>query len=121
MGRFLVLVTNLELRFYRTGKDNRPMTIVKKRLFNTSEELFTADESGAIEICPYRLESTQPMGDGAFLDPDISKAKLDVSKAANTQPASKVGSILDGIAGKWVGILVLVLLAWAMIGTYVVQ
>lgn len=118
MGRFLVVSTNLEYRFYRVGKDNRPMTVVKKRLYNTSEELYTADEAGSMEICPYPLESTQPMGDGSFLDPDITKAKLDVAKGANTQPTSKVGSILDNIAGKWVGILVLVLLGWAFIGSY---
>lgn len=39
MARFLVVSTNLEYRFYRVGKDNRPMTVVKKRLYNTSEDL----------------------------------------------------------------------------------
>ena len=120
MGRFLVVSTNLEYRFYRVGKDNRPMTVVKKRLYNTSEDLYTADEAGSMEICPYPLEGTQPMGDGKFLDPDITKAILDVAKGANTQPTSKVGSILDKISGKWVGLLVLVLLGWAMIGSLVV-
>lgn len=116
MGRFLVISTNLEYRFYRLGKDNRPQTVVKKRLYNTSEELFTADAEGALEICPYPLEGTQPMGSGEFVDPDVTKAKLDVAKAANTQTTSKVGGILDGIGKYWVGLLVAVMLVWGVAG-----
>ena len=116
MGRFLVTETLTELRFYRIGKENRPMTVVRQRLYNTSEELFTADVEGSIEICPYDLEGTQPKGDGAFLDPDVTKAKLDISKAANTQTSTKVGGILDKILSKGLGILVIAIIAWGLIG-----
>lgn len=116
MARFLVTETLTELRFYRIGKDNRPMTVVRQRLYNTSEELFTADVEGSVEICPYDLEGTQPKGSGEYLDPDVTKAKLDISKAANTQTSARVGGLIDKVLSKGIGLLVIGIIAWGLIG-----
>lgn len=116
MARHLLIITKSELTFYRVGKGLRPLTVVKKRLFNTSENLMIADTEGRIEMVAYDLEGTQPYGRGDRLEPDLSMAYIDSAKEAHAAPAAKLGGkILNSIGRLFVPVIVVMLIGYALI------
>lgn len=116
MARHLLIMTKTELTFYRVGKGLRPLTVVKRRLFNTSEDLMVADTEGRIEMVAYDLEGTQPYGRGERLEPDLSMAYIDSAKEAYAAPTNKLGGkILNNIGRAFVPVIVVLLVGYALI------
>lgn len=110
MSRSLLIVTKTEIKRYTLGKDTRPMTTVRKRLYRTDERLMLHNVAGEDEIIIYDVDSTQPYGSGKeYLDPDETMDLIDIGKRARTKNVSH----LSGARPEWiiygiVGILVVV-------------
>jgi hypothetical protein len=94
MSRSLLIVTKTEIKRYTLGKDTRPMTTVRKRLYRTDERLMLHNVAGEDEIIIYDVDSTQPYGSGKeYLDPDETMDLIDIGKRARTKNVSHLSGI----------------------------
>ena len=109
--RYLVIKQKQSIRFYKITKNQRPLTIVKNRIFRTDEKLMVPDNSGNFEMIAYDIDSTQPYNAfERFLDPDITKLYIDSMKLARNKPVnldSSFDMIFKIVIGGIVGLVIL--------------
>lgn len=117
MARQVAIMTKTDVHFYRVGRDARPLTTIRKRLYDTSESNMVVDSAGSMELVLYDLDGTQPYGSGKRLDPDITMALIDSAKESGEKPTAK-------ISGKWLNTLSKnfgVIIAAVMIGYFILS
>lgn len=90
MPRYLVIRTKTELNFLKLGKNTRPLTMWKQRLFRTDERLMVPERSGKREFVMYDIDGTQPYGSGELLNPDETMALIDVAKTNKGKSVTKL-------------------------------
>ena len=101
MTRDLYIRTKSEVRRYPLGKNTRPLTVVRRRLFRTDDSLMISDRERDHQFVMYDIESTQPCF-GPLVSPDLTMAYTDIAKqAGKNQAVSKLG-FLSTINPLWV-------------------
>lgn len=96
MSRSLLIVTKGEIKRYVLGKDVRPMTRVRRRLYRTDEYLMIRNIIGEDEYVMYDIDSTQPYGnEKEYLDPDETMNYIAISKGSKTKNVKTLGAISD--------------------------
>lgn len=96
MSRSLLIVTKGEIKRYVLGKDVRPMTRVRRRLFRTDEHLMIRNIAGDDEYIIYDVDSTQPYGnEREYLDPDETMNYIAISKGSKTKNVRTLGALSD--------------------------
>ena len=82
-----ILTANI-LRFYRLKKTYKPIAEVNSRTYRIDDGLFIPQSDAPNAIMIYRMDSTQPLGYGEFLDPDMTKIYIDSMKRTNKKATS---------------------------------
>lgn len=118
MAKQMIIIDGKVAKSYRLGKNNRPMTTVKHRLFRTDDELFFKQQDSEDSIIIYHLDSTQPYTDNEdnYLDPDKTMALIDIGRATYGKNMGFVDKItgMDGM--KWVYIAVAFIIVLGALG-----
>lgn len=115
MTRLLGTMNKQSVRFYKVGRKNRPFAIVDKKLYYIPEDRFIADIGGEYEFILYDYDGTQPYGFPEYLDPDLTKVYLDHAKQSGGK-ASRLGGLADIKMNTILGIGVVILIAYGIIG-----
>ena len=80
MRKYLAIIEGRSIKKYNLSKIISPMTVVRKHLYRTDEQLFHLEKGGGDAIEFVDLESTQAYGDGmTYSDPDETIAVLDTA------------------------------------------
>lgn len=94
MSRSLIIVTKTDVKRYVLGKDTRPLTRVRRRLYRTDERLMLKNVAGDDEVVIYDVDSTQPYGnEDEYLDPDETMCMIDIGKKSRNKNVSTLGSL----------------------------
>lgn len=115
MARLLGTINKQSVKFYKVGRKNGPFAIVDKKLYYTPEDRFIADISGEYEFILYDDNGTQTYGFPEYLDPDLTKVYLDHAKQSGGK-ASKLGGLANIKTNTIIGIVIVILLAYGLIG-----
>lgn len=101
MTRDIYIRTKSEVRRYVLGKNARPLTVIRKRLYRTDDELMVSDMASSHQFVMYDIDNTQPYYTG-LVSPDLTMAYIDIAKqAGKNQAVSKIG-ILNGMDPMWI-------------------
>lgn len=111
MTRDLYIRTKSEIRRYPLGKNVRPLTVVRHRLFRTDDALMISDTGSDHQLVMYDIESTQPYYQQDILSPDLTMAYTDIAKQAGRASVSRL-SFLNTVNPMWImyGIIGIVIL-----------
>lgn len=91
MTRDLYIRTKSEVRRYVLGKNTRPLTVVRRRLYRTDDSLMISDMASDHQFVMYDIESTQPYY-APPVSPDLTMAYTDIAKqAGKNQAVSRLG------------------------------
>lgn len=94
MTRSLLIVTKTEIKRYLLGKDTRPMTRVRRRLYRTDEHLMLKNLAADEEIVVYDVDSTQPYGnEDEYLDPDVTMCMIDIGKGSKSKNVGTLSNL----------------------------
>ena len=105
MARYLVIVTDTTAKRYKLGKDIKPLTTARSRLYRTDSRLCLRNVGAEEELIIYDVDSTQPYGSGTEpLNPDETMALIDIAKRGGSRAITKLSDIksdyiLYGIVG----------------------
>ena len=111
MTRDLYIRTKSDISRYPFGKNVRPLTVVRHRLFRTDDALMISDTGSDHQLVMYDIESTQPYYQQGILSPDLTMAYTDIAKQAGRVSVSKLG-FLNTVNPMWImyGIIGIVIL-----------
>lgn len=87
----LYLIEGTRIRRYKIGRNTKPIVLVRKRLYRVDDPLCVSTCDGRKTAAFYRLESTQSLGMGIYLDPDNTMAHTDVGRGRKN--ATKINEI----------------------------
>lgn len=80
MKKCICIIEGRRIKKYRLGAIGLPLTVVRKHLYRTDDELFHLDMESEECLLFTELESTQALGDGTkYVKPDDAIAILDTS------------------------------------------
>lgn len=106
MTRDLFITTKTSVKRYILGKNVKPLTIVRNRLYRTDENFMIASVSSDDQVVMYPIDGTQPFCVREFVDPDITMALIDVAKSNKKQTVSKL-DMLNSVNSKvWMWLLI---------------
>lgn len=116
MTRFIAIIKGHKVVFNKLSNNARPLVTIHNELYYIPEDVFMSDANGDDDFCLYDRGGTQPYGRGDFINPDLVKAYIDLAKHAGGRP-----SRLDGLFNKLgskslLGLIVLLLIAYGIIG-----
>ena len=118
MPKNLIIIDGKTAKNYRLGKNNRPMTVIKHRLFRTDDQFFFKQKDSADCVLIYQLDSTQPYTDdeSSYLNRDMTMALIDVGRSTYGKSIGFVDKItgMDGM--KWVYIAVAIVIVLSVAG-----
>lgn len=115
MSRYLVILTKSEVQFLKLGKNARPLTAWKQRLFRTDERLMIPDRTGRREFVMYDIDGTQPYGLGTPLNPDETMALIDVAKTNKGRNVTKLDALNQLDSKVYMYAIVGIVLVYALI------
>lgn len=118
MTKNLIIIDGKTAKCYRLGKNNRPMTTVRGRLFRTDDGLFFGQEDSSDSMVIYNLDDTQPYSESSdvYLDPDKTMALIDVGKSGKNKYGGLVEQVKNMDGMKWVYIAVAVIIVLSVAG-----
>ena len=90
MVKRLGILTKNVYSFYRLKKTVKPIGEIGSRMYRLDDALFISQSDAPNSILLYRQDSTQPLGYGEYLDPDMTKVFIDSLKRTKKKP-SKFG------------------------------
>lgn len=115
MGRYIAILTKTQAKRYELGKDVRPLTTVRSRLYRTDEKynLKVADRDET--ILPYPVDEYSPMSTTdtvEWISPDETMALIDIANASGSHGINRLG-ILNELKPEWIiyGIVGVVIIA----------
>lgn len=89
----LHIIEGSRVKRYILGKDSRPIVVCRNRLYRCDDTFCIPTKDGSRSIVPYRLDSTQPMGSGEYLDPDTTMAMLDLARGQHGKGTTRLADI----------------------------
>jgi len=105
MTKKLGIMTKSAIFFYSVRKTLKPIVEINNRIYRIDDELFLSQTDGPNSLLFYRMDSTQPLGPGEFLDPDETKLYIDSMKRSKKKPSK----MTDGLSiNKFLPVIVLV-------------
>lgn len=105
MTKKLGIITSSVVTFYDIKKTLKPIVDINNRIYRIDDKLFMTQTDAANSYLLYEVESTQPKGNGEFLDPDQTKMYIDSMKCGKKKPSK----MTDGMSiSKFLPVIVLI-------------
>ena len=115
MTRDLIILTKTSARRYILGKNTKPLTLVRNRLYRTDERFFIKSRTEADEIILYDVDETQPRGTTEYADPDETMAYIDIAKSNKRENVSRLDSLNSIKPGTLMALLVVGLVVFSLL------
>lgn len=95
MKKYIAIIEGKRIKKYRLGTVGLPLTVVRKHLYRTDDQLFHKDLESDEAILFTELESTQAYGDGeTVIEPDDAIAILDTSYSSGKKSVGYISLII---------------------------
>lgn len=104
--KYLVLIESNRIRFLKMKNAAKPLVNVGGRVYPNDDDLYVNDHHSSVSLRLQRIDSSQILFNyPKFIDPDMTRAKIDSMKLAGTKKkllfnmdASQLWKWLTGIA-----------------------
>lgn len=116
MTRDLFIKTKTDVTRYTLGKNVRPITVVRHRLYRTDEKLMMADRCADSEFVLYDLDDIQPYCVEETLSPDDTMAMIDIAKSSGKKSIGVLNQLNQLDSNVFVFALIGIVLAVSFIG-----
>lgn len=87
MVKRLGILTKNVYRFWRLKKTLKPIGEINSRMYRLDDALFLSQSDAPNSILLYRQDSSQPLGQGEYLNPDMTKIFIDSLKRTKKKPS----------------------------------